>query len=327
MDVSHFNIVDILIIIIVVSMALGAAQRGFILSVAQTLAGIGALLAAIFFNDIATQMLIARFELPQAGAAIIAFIAVWIIAQILLNLFVQSLVPLQRAIRSTPLFGQLDAVLSAILGGVRGLFYAFILILPFALTPFVPSVTNLVRSSVIGGEMTTLARSAFVILDPIFGEALKSGLSVLPPPQQEQEYTDLGFKVTEGLEVDEAAETQMLDLLNQERSKAGLPPLVMDPQLRDIARAHSREMFMLGYFSHNSPVNGTPVDRFNKAGITYITMGENLAYAPNLQVAHEGLMNSPGHRANILSPDFGRVGIGVITSPNRGMMFTQDFRN
>ena len=84
-------------------------------------------------------------------------------------------------------------------------------------------------------------------------------------------------------------------------------------------------MLKLGYFAHNSPVSGSPSDRLQAAGISFRVAGENLAYAPTVEIAHRGLMNSPGHRANILSPDFTRVGIGVIVAPNGERMFTQDF--
>jgi uncharacterized protein YkwD len=94
-----------------------------------------------------------------------------------------------------------------------------------------------------------------------------------------------------------------------------------------VARAHSLEMFQLDYFSHTSPTAGSPFDRMHAAGIQFLVAGENLAYAPNVEVAHQGLMNSPGHRANILRPEFGRVGIGVIRSSAQGSMFTQDFTN
>jgi uncharacterized protein YkwD len=92
-----------------------------------------------------------------------------------------------------------------------------------------------------------------------------------------------------------------------------------------VARQHGEEMFQLGYFAHDSPVTGTPGDRIAAADIQAVATGENLAYAPSLRVAHEGLMNSPGHRANILNPAFTRLGIGVIRSENRGLMFVQEF--
>jgi uncharacterized protein YkwD len=119
----------------------------------------------------------------------------------------------------------------------------------------------------------------------------------------------------------------MLELINQERTRAGLRLLVADQSIRPVARAHSLEMFQLDYFSHTSPTAGSPFDRMKAGGIGYLAAGENLAFAPNVEIAHQGLMNSPGHRANILRAEFGRVGIGVIRSQFQGSMFTQNFTN
>ena len=70
-----------------------------------------------------------------------------------------------------------------------------------------------------------------------------------------------------------------------------------------------------------------PFDRIRESNVQFKTAGENLALAPTLSIAHNGLMNSPGHRANILRPQFGRVGIGVLDSRRHGLMITQNFRN
>jgi uncharacterized protein YkwD len=119
----------------------------------------------------------------------------------------------------------------------------------------------------------------------------------------------------------------MLRLINQERLKEGLPALVWDEAAAKVARAHSVDMFKRGYFSHENPDGLSPFDRMEKAGITYSAAGENLAYAATVELAHAGLMRSPGHRANILEKDFGRVGIGVIDGGIYGKMFTQNFRD
>ena len=119
----------------------------------------------------------------------------------------------------------------------------------------------------------------------------------------------------------------MLELVNRERAAAGLAPLAPDPELTEVARAHSTDMFARGYFSHITPEGRSPFDRMNAAGVKYQTAGENLALAPTLPIAHNGLMNSPGHRANILRPEFGRVGIGIMDGGARGLMVTQNFRN
>ena len=117
----------------------------------------------------------------------------------------------------------------------------------------------------------------------------------------------------------------MLELLNRERMANGLQPLVMDDAIRQVARANSVNMFQQGYFAHVDPNGVSPFDRLRNGGISFRTAGENLALAPTVDVAHDGLMNSPGHRANILNPSFHRVGIGVADGGMHGKMFTQNF--
>lgn len=122
-------------------------------------------------------------------------------------------------------------------------------------------------------------------------------------------------------------EQQMLQLVNAERKKRNLKPLVFDDQLKQVARAHSADMLKRGYFSHRTPEGKDPFDRMKKAGITYKRAGENLAYASTLTGAHKGLMNSPSHRAAILNKSFGRIGIGIVDGGPNGLMISQEFRD
>src|SRR5688500_19561546 len=119
----------------------------------------------------------------------------------------------------------------------------------------------------------------------------------------------------------------MLDLLNAERVANGLQPLAPDPELTEVARRHSADMFARGYFAHDTPEGLTPFDRMRQSNVSFLTAGENLALAPTLQVAHTGLMNSPVHRAIILRPHFGRLGIGIMAGGMRGLMVSQESRN
>jgi len=120
----------------------------------------------------------------------------------------------------------------------------------------------------------------------------------------------------------------MIKLVNQERAGQGIKPLTLDSKLVDLARSYGKETLENGLFSHVSSVDGTtPSDRADRAGISYSVFGENLAFAPDVYVAHQGLMNSEGHRKNILSVDFARVGIGVISGGIYGEIFVQEFAN
>ncbi|MES2849357.1 MAG: CvpA family protein [Bacteroidota bacterium] len=133
--------------------------------------------------------------------------------------------------------------------------------------------------------------------------------------------------VTDKFEEDPTLEADMLQLINDERAKYGLRSLVADAQLTNAARMHSADMFRRGYFSHNTPEGINPFQRLHKLNIVYLYAGENLAMAPTLLKAHEGLMRSPGHRANILNPSYGKVGIGILDAGTHGLMITQEFRD
>lgn len=117
----------------------------------------------------------------------------------------------------------------------------------------------------------------------------------------------------------------MLILVNEERQKAGVLPLQKNEGLVIVARGYARDMWERKYFSHFSPEGEDIGDRLDKKGISYSFAGENLALAPTLKTAHSGLMNSKGHRENILEKRFKNVGIGVIDNGIYGKMFVQIF--
>ncbi|HTM22117.1 MAG TPA: CAP domain-containing protein [Kofleriaceae bacterium] len=110
----------------------------------------------------------------------------------------------------------------------------------------------------------------------------------------------------------EEAERRLLELLNRDRARHKLPPLSADAEVAAVSRAHSREMYETGVVAHVSPRTGSASDRIRAAGIRTAAVLENVARAYGVGEAQEGLMNSPGHRANILSPDVTHVGIGVV---------------
>lgn len=120
-------------------------------------------------------------------------------------------------------------------------------------------------------------------------------------------------------------EQKMLNFINQERSAAGVKPLQADLTLAKLARMKSQDMIDKNYFSHTSPIYGSPFDMMKKYGVTYRYAGENLAGAWAVDVAHTNLMNSPGHRQNILNSSYTHVGIGVVKGGPYGMIFTQMF--
>lgn len=118
-----------------------------------------------------------------------------------------------------------------------------------------------------------------------------------------------------------AYEKQIFDLANSVRAQRGLPLLEWNEEAASTARAHSKDMLDNNFFSHTSPNTGSMGNRLKKAGINYRTAGENIAYGQSDSInAHEGWMNSLGHRQNILNKDFKTLGVGVA-----GKYYTQNF--
>lgn len=122
-----------------------------------------------------------------------------------------------------------------------------------------------------------------------------------------------------------AEEQQMVDLVNIARKQAGLPPLTVDVELAKVARIKSRDMVDNNYFSHQSPTYGSPFEMMKKFGISYSAAGENIACNQSIEAAHQALMNSPRHKANILGTSFTHISIGIVNGGKCGKIFTQMF--
>jgi len=112
--------------------------------------------------------------------------------------------------------------------------------------------------------------------------------------------------------------TRMLALINEDRRHAGVAPLSMHPGLSEVARKHCVDMDEHAFVGHTSPNTGSAPDRMAKAGIRTPLVLENIgrSYAP--EEIHKGLMDSPGHRANVLSVDATHVGIGTVVQSGDG---------
>ena len=112
-------------------------------------------------------------------------------------------------------------------------------------------------------------------------------------------------------------EQQVIDLVNNIRVQNGLGKLTANWELSRIARYKSQDMHDNRYFSHTSPVYGTPFDMIKNFGISFRTAGENIAqgYATPEAVVN-GWMNSSGHRANILNASYTQIGVGYVSNGN-----------
>jgi uncharacterized protein YkwD len=127
----------------------------------------------------------------------------------------------------------------------------------------------------------------------------------------------------------EDAERRLLALVNRDRQAAGVQPLLWDERVANVSRAHCEDMRKTKIVAHISPTTGSAADRVKAANIKTALVLENVARAYGVGEAHAGLMNSPGHRANVLAPQATHIGIGVVlgeeVSGRREMFITQVF--
>ncbi len=125
-----------------------------------------------------------------------------------------------------------------------------------------------------------------------------------------------------------AIEAEVVRLVNIERQKEGLQPLVASSELSNVARMKSEDMAKNNYFSHTSPTYGSPFEMMKQFGIKYNTAGENIAKGQlSAQSVVNAWMNSSGHRANIMNPSFNKIGVGHYKSSNGTNYWTQMFTN
>jgi uncharacterized protein YkwD len=143
-----------------------------------------------------------------------------------------------------------------------------------------------------------------------------------PPPSPSKSPSTTSSAPSSGAS---AAEAAVVDLVNQERARAGCPSVRGEAALHDLARRHSADMAARGYFDHTDPDGRTPWDRAEAAGISGLG-GENIAMgAADARSVMDLWMNSPGHRANILTCDFTRIGVGMHAGSGDGPWWTQVF--
>lgn len=121
-------------------------------------------------------------------------------------------------------------------------------------------------------------------------------------------------------------ELQNFDLVNAERKQHQLSTLKYSKQNSETARKHSKDMAKNHYFDHTNLKGQSPFDRLKKDGITFNSAGENLAYGQVSSIyAHQGLMNSIGHRKNILNDTFKILGVGVDFNDEKQPFWTENY--
>lgn len=317
------NWIDVLLIGIVLLAVWSGWQRGFIAGVLHLVTWLGSLVIGFYsYPYVADFMERHRLSLG-VWTTPVAIIGTIILARVLLSLIANRLL---RNVSPEAHRRFDNKLLGTVPGFVNGVIYATLAAALLLALPLFDGLSSKTRESKIANELAEGVTWLDEKISPVFDEAVKKTVNNLTVHPKSNETVNLHFRVSDA-KVRQDLEARMLGMVNAERAKEGLPPLKADPELTQVARAHSRDMFARGYFAHVSPEGKTPSDRIRAAHVRFVTAGENLALAQTLNIAHKGLMNSPGHRANILHKAYGRLGIGILDGGIYGLMVTQNFRN
>ena len=347
MPISFANatLVDALVLVLIGLYILEDVRNGILYGLAQLAGLLVSLLAALLFysaaanglmqlvgllRDLASALpsdwttsreVLGGIGLGYGLAKPLAFGGVWLLSDLLYGTTVRRItaLPSRDVARS-----QVGRLLGAVTGLARGVVVATLLLAIVAALPLPDPVTGAVADSRVGSRLAVRGENVQRALGGVLGDAVQESISLLTVRPESSERVDLSFRVVSP-RIDPDAEDQMLYLVNMARAENGLGPVTMDPTLRDVARGYAIRMFQDGFFAHVDPSGATPFDRMRAGGASFRAAGENLALAPTVKIAHEGLMNSPGHRANILNARYSRVGIGVADGGMHGKMFVQNF--
>lgn len=317
------NWVDLGIIFLLLFFVYESIGRNLIGEILDCTSFIIAFVASLrFYNDV-SQLLIDSFKIPNSLAKIFGFLSVWFFVEIIFFGIIHFL--LFRLVKTpySPKYLNNFSFIPAIL---RGLVFISIILVILGTFPIQPKVKKDIHDSRIGSAILNQTYELEGPLKGVFGGITEDTFTFLTIKPKSDESINLGFK-TRDFSPNASFENQLINLVNRERESRNLQSLSIDSTLTKIARGHSGDMFERGYFAHNTPEGKNVSDRAIEGSYIFLVIGENLAYAPSVELAHKGLMDSEGHRKNILSPDFNKIGIGIMDGGVYGLMVTQVFSN
>lgn len=296
-------------------------KRGFLIIAIEVCGFVASIAGALLFyapvGDVLTNVFNVSLGFAKAGGFVIVWTIIAVVYTPLARYFYRKIPQRFRQSKINRVGGGFVAIVDGAL--LAAFLLSFVVALPFA-----ASVKKDIVGSKIGGMLVHYTQNLEVAMNGAFGGAVKETLSFMTVRQGSEESVDLKFNTTD-FKIDPETEDKMVAMVNAERTQRGFKALKVDKTIIDVSRAHSADMLKRGYFSHITPEGKSPADRADDLHVRYQVYGENIAYAPDVSIAHTGLMNSPGHRANILSPEYGRIGIGIQDAGIYGIMVTQNF--
>jgi uncharacterized protein YkwD/uncharacterized membrane protein required for colicin V production len=317
------NWVDWIIIFLVSYEVFQGWKAGFVKIGISFIAFALSLWVSIYYNAPVSNFFSEKFGIAQAWCTLLSYVSIALIGQTILTYMLSFIVSkLPAKIEKSPI----NSVLGSLVSGVNNLTtIAFVLLIILAL-PLKGTVQKDIRASTIGGKILSFVETYGGPIKLTANEIKKTAAKFLTvsPGSSSSMPLDVDVKPQMTMMI---KERELLSLVNQERVKAGLKTFTVDVKIVAVARAYSKDMFTKKYFSHVSPDGKDLSARLKQGEVKFSQAGENLAFAPDVATAHDGLMNSPEHKKNLLDPAFNHIGIGIISTTKYGIMVTQDFAN
>ena len=293
------NWVHLALILVFLFATWAGYHRGFILGSLDLLSWAGSFVAAYMLYD-HTKGLLEKFFDLNVWLLPASFLVTLVIARILLGLIIRAIT---RSLPEQTNYYFLNKFLGILPGAINGWIAAIVIAALLSAFPFKDSINSETRDSKWATQLAMQSEWINTKLAPVFDKAVRHTMNSLTVHPKSNEKVPLGFTY-ENAKVRPFLEIKMLEIVNEERVKNGLEPLQADPELTLVARAHSNDMFVKGYFAHESPDGKSPFDRMRQANVQFAFAGENLALAQTLAIAHTNLMNSPGAPCKYFTPIF-----------------------
>ena len=319
------NWVDWIIIFLVSYELFQGWKAGFVKIGISFIAFALSLWVSIYYNAPVSNFFSEKFGIAQAWCTLLSYVSIALIGQTILTYMLSIIVSkLPAKIEKSPI----NSVLGSLVSGINNLTTIANVLLIILALPLKGTVQKDIRSSTIGSKILSFVETYGGPIKLTANEIKKTAAKFLTvsPGSSSTMALDVNVKPEE-MTIDDEKERELLSLVNQERIKAGLKAFTVDVKIVAVARAYSKDMFTKKYFSHVSPDGKDLSARLKQGEVKFSQAGENLAFAPDVATAHDGLMNSPEHKKNLLDPAFNHIGIGIISTTKYGIMVTQDFAN
>lgn len=325
------NWIDVVLGTVIIYYGYRGYRQGFITIALELLGYIVAYVLAIKFGYLAAAAIAPHLpsQIPNPYIQSLGIAIIWIITVILAYIgafFLNRLIP--PAIRTS----KINKVLGIIGSSLKALVILSLLLLILDVIPFSQQIQQNLQDSFIARNLLGATHAIGDRLNNHFSDSLENTIKNISlisnhfssNNANQDTLKEIGIKLTNVTDSPQD-EQSMFTFVNNQRIAQHLNPLKWNAGLTTVARNYARYMWANGFLAHVTPSGQTPDDRLKQANIYYTYIGENLAKAPNASLAENGLINSPEHRANILSLNFTDTGVGVMDGGQYGKIFVQEF--